>query len=100
MAAPLIIFKMAHDMQNEQIKRDINLIKKTVNNEKVIKINLFVKNDLLQGIIINTDCNSYNFKVDSISIIPIAKHYGLYSNEFKQKLDNYYLDYLDCCILF
>lgn len=97
MAAPLIIFKMLDDMKKERIHQNICLIKNEIQNEKVIKINLLIKEDILRGLIIITDCHIYNYKVDIDSIIPIVKYYGLYTREFKQEFDNYNSE---CCVLF
>lgn len=96
MAAPLIVFMMLEEIKKEHILNDINIIKNAIH-EKVIKINLLIKNNILQGLIITTDLHIYNWNVDTNSIIPIVKYYGLYTKEFKQELDNYYQ--VDCCII-
>lgn len=96
MAAPLIVFMMLEEIKKERINNDINIIKNAIH-EKIIKINLLIKNDILQGLIITTDLNTYHWNVDTDSIIPIVKYYGLYTKEFKQELDAYYYD--NCCII-
>lgn len=95
MAAQLILWKWSEEMAHQRIKADLDSIKRTIGDKKIIKIQLWVNSNLLNGLIVTTD-QDIKCKMDENSIIPIAKYYGLYTPELKSELTQYDMT---CCVI-
>ena len=76
-------------MAYRRIKADLDSIKRTIGDKKIIKIQLWVNNNLT-GLIVTTD--------QDIKCKMVAKYYGLYTSELKRELNQYYLD-MACCVI-
>lgn len=108
MSAQLIIIKLAAELAAERINQDIHTVETFIKHQKVIKLELWITvkdgpmgltgPDRLNGLVVTTLENQYYIKVDSESLIPIAKYYKLYTKDFRDAFDRYYRD--QCCLLF
>ena len=98
-----IMMKLAIELAARRIRQDIHKVDELIHYEHVIKLELWIK-EKLNGLRITTagcgsnaaETNEYYIKLDSNSIVPVAKHYQLY-NDIKDALDRYYDD--QCCII-
>jgi predicted secreted Zn-dependent protease len=86
-----IIVKHAEEFYRNRVINDIEYVKNLIG-DQVLSMKPWFINESLNGLIIETDTNTYHIRIESVK--EIAKYYNMYSKEFRDELYSY-----ECCLI-